>query len=118
MKILITGAKGFVGKNLSEALKNIKDGKPNPNKVHARRPFYFSIPSKSSAEISNATANALIYEAFGSLTLFSQMEIIPLETPTIFASCGCDNPRSKRYSLIFSPNPSILSVYQKTKKNT
>ena len=27
MNILITGAKGFVGKNLAEALKNIKDGK-------------------------------------------------------------------------------------------
>ena len=27
MKILITGASGFVGKNLTEALKNIKDGK-------------------------------------------------------------------------------------------
>ena len=27
MKILITGAKGFVGKNLVQALKNIKDGK-------------------------------------------------------------------------------------------
>ena len=27
MKILITGASGFVGKNLTEALKNIRDGK-------------------------------------------------------------------------------------------
>ena len=27
MKILITGAKGFVGKNMCEALKNIRDGK-------------------------------------------------------------------------------------------
>ena len=27
MKILITGAKGFLGKNLTEALKNIRDGK-------------------------------------------------------------------------------------------
>ena len=27
MRILITGAKGFVGKNLTEALKNIRDGK-------------------------------------------------------------------------------------------
>ena len=27
MKILITGAKGFVGKNLTEALKNLRDGK-------------------------------------------------------------------------------------------
>ena len=27
MKILITGARGFVGKNLTENLKNIRDGK-------------------------------------------------------------------------------------------
>ena len=27
MKILVTGAKGFVGKNLCAALKNVKDGK-------------------------------------------------------------------------------------------
>ena len=27
MKILVTGAKGFVGKNLIENLKNIRDGK-------------------------------------------------------------------------------------------
>ena len=27
MKILITGAKGFVGQNLEASLKNIKDGK-------------------------------------------------------------------------------------------
>ena len=27
MKVLVTGAKGFVGRNLCEALKNIRDGK-------------------------------------------------------------------------------------------
>ena len=27
MNILVTGAKGFVGKNLAEALKSIRDGK-------------------------------------------------------------------------------------------
>ena len=27
MKILVTGAKGFVGRNLCEALKNLRDGK-------------------------------------------------------------------------------------------
>ena len=27
MNILVTGAKGFVGKNLVESLKNIRDGK-------------------------------------------------------------------------------------------
>ena len=31
MNILVTGAKGFVGKNLCENLKNIKDGKTYVN---------------------------------------------------------------------------------------
>lgn len=30
MKILVTGAKGFVGRNLCENLKNIRDGKITP----------------------------------------------------------------------------------------
>ena len=29
MNILVTGAAGFVGKNLIESLKNIRDGKDN-----------------------------------------------------------------------------------------
>ena len=33
MNILITGAKGFVGKNLTEALKNIRDGKDKVHKI-------------------------------------------------------------------------------------
>ena len=33
MKILITGAKGFVGKNLVEALKNIRDGKDKTRNI-------------------------------------------------------------------------------------
>lgn len=34
MKVLVTGAKGFVGKNLCENLKNIRDGK-NSNPIYA-----------------------------------------------------------------------------------
>ena len=33
MNILITGAKGFVGKNLVEALKNVRDGKDKTRKI-------------------------------------------------------------------------------------
>lgn len=33
MKILITGAKGFVGKNLSAALENVRDGKDTAHKI-------------------------------------------------------------------------------------
>ena len=46
MKILITGAKGFVGKNLTEALKNIRDGKDKtrPN-LDIDEIFYYDIDS-------------------------------------------------------------------------
>lgn len=49
MKILVTGAKGFVGKNLCEALKNIRDGK---DKTHPglciEEIFEYDIDSSSS----------------------------------------------------------------------
>ena len=35
MKILVTGAKGFVGKNLCAALKNVKDGKDKTRGIDA-----------------------------------------------------------------------------------
>ena len=46
MKVLITGAKGFVGRNLSENLKNIRDGKnrTRPN-LHIEEIFEYDIDS-------------------------------------------------------------------------
>ncbi len=49
MKILVTGAKGFVGKNLVAALKNLKDGKDRtrPNlKVHEVFEFDIDTPKE------------------------------------------------------------------------
>ena len=37
MKILVTGAKGFVGKNLCAQLKNIRDGKARSYGVNTAR---------------------------------------------------------------------------------
>ena len=51
MKILVTGAKGFVGRNLCAQLKNIRDGKAR----------WYGIGS--AAEEANANANALFIEA-------------------------------------------------------
>ena len=39
MKVLVTGAKGFVGKNLCEALKNIRDGKDRREKYQKLLPL-------------------------------------------------------------------------------
>ena len=39
MKMLVTGAKGFVGKNLCEALKNIRDGKDRREKYQQLLPL-------------------------------------------------------------------------------
>ncbi len=36
MKILVTGSKGFVGRNLVENLKNIRDGKNRTRPYHYR----------------------------------------------------------------------------------
>ena len=45
MKILITGAKGFVGKNLVENLKNIKEGKNRTRDIVIDSIFEYDIDS-------------------------------------------------------------------------
>lgn len=47
MKILVTGAKGFVGKNLCAQLKNIRDGKARNYPVSIDEVFEFDIDSTS-----------------------------------------------------------------------
>ncbi len=58
MRILITGAKGFVGKNLTEALKNIRDGKDvtRPN-LKIEEIFEYDIDSTEN-ELENYCKNA------------------------------------------------------------
>ncbi len=58
MKILITGANGFVGKNLTEALKNIRDGKDKtrPN-LNIEEIYCYDIESTSD-ELEAACRNA------------------------------------------------------------
>lgn len=46
MNILITGAKGFVGRNLCEALKNIRDGKDRVHKVEVSKIYESSTHRK------------------------------------------------------------------------
>ena len=43
MNILVTGAKGFVGKNLCEALKNIRDGKDRTRNIKIEEIYEFDI---------------------------------------------------------------------------
>ncbi len=50
MNVLITGAKGFVGKNLTEALKNIRDGKDRTRpELKIDEIFCFDLDSEASA---------------------------------------------------------------------
>ena len=48
MKILITGAKGFVGRNLVENLKNIKDGKNRTRDLKIDEIFEYDIDTETS----------------------------------------------------------------------
>ena len=45
MKILVTGAKGFVGKNLVETLKNIRDGKDTKRNLTVDEIYEYDIDS-------------------------------------------------------------------------
>ena len=47
MNILVTGAKGFVGKNLCENLKNIRDGKDKTRSFSVENVFEYDIDSKT-----------------------------------------------------------------------
>lgn len=46
MKILVTGAKGFVGKNLCEALKNIRDNKDRTRNIEIEEIFEYDIDTE------------------------------------------------------------------------
>ena len=46
MKILVTGAKGFVGKNLCAALKNIRDGKDRTRNIKIEEIFEYDIDTE------------------------------------------------------------------------
>ena len=45
MKILVTGAKGFVGKNLVETLKNVRDGKDTKRNLAVDEIYEYDIDS-------------------------------------------------------------------------
>ena len=49
MKILVTGAKGFIGKNLVENLKNVKDGKDKTRGVVIDEIFEYDVDSPEEA---------------------------------------------------------------------
>ena len=58
MKILVTGAKGFVGKNLTEALKNIKDGKDKTRPELSVEELYLYDIDSTQEELEIACQNA------------------------------------------------------------
>ena len=58
MKILITGAKGFVGKNLCAALKNIKDGKDRTRPQLCIEEIYEYDIDSTAEELETACENA------------------------------------------------------------
>ena len=58
MKILVTGSKGFVGKNLTEALKNIRDGKDKTRPDLLIEEIYLYDIDSAESELETACQNA------------------------------------------------------------
>lgn len=47
MNVLITGANGFIGKNLVETLKNVRDGKDRTRNVVIDEIFCYDVESEN-----------------------------------------------------------------------
>ena len=87
MKILVTGAKGFVGRNLCAQLKNIRDGKAR----------WYGIGS--AAEEANANANALFIEAVYEYDIDSTPEELDQwcrECDFVFNLAGVNRPQDPK----------------------
>ena len=72
MNILVTGANGFVGKNLCQALKNVRDGKDKTRGVEIGEMSEISLPRLAKGGVVNRATLAQIGEA-------GAEAIIPLE---------------------------------------
>ena len=86
MKILVTGAKGFVGRNLCAQLKNIRDGKAR----------WYGI---GSAEKANANANALFIEGIFEYDIDSTPEELDQwckECDFVFNLAGVNRPQDPK----------------------
>ena len=59
MNILVTGSKGFVGKNLCENLKNIKDGKDKTRSFSVENVFEYLCTMPQNIEVRGARAHNL-----------------------------------------------------------
>ena len=58
MNILITGSDGFVGRNLTEALKNIRDGKDRTHPDISVENIYLYDINSSASDLEEACKNA------------------------------------------------------------
>lgn len=65
MNILVTGSKGFVGKNLVESLKNIRDLKDNKHKIYIDNIFEYDIDTKSELLIEYCKKSDFVFNLAG-----------------------------------------------------
>ena len=87
MKILVTGAKGFVGRNLCSQLKNIRDGKAR---------WYGFVPAADAK--ANAKANALFVEEIFEYDIDSTPEELGTwckEADFVFNLAGVNRPQNQ-----------------------
>ena len=87
MKILVTGAKGFVGRNLCSQLKNIRDGKAR---------WYGFVPAADAK--ANAKANALFVEEIFEYDIDSTPEELDAwckEADFVFNLAGVNRPQNQ-----------------------
>ncbi len=94
MHILITGAKGFVGKNLVEALKNIRDGK---DRVHRIRTWESENQGTKSGEMKSGSEEAvsLTLDCYDLDSTPEELETYCSRADFVFHLAGVNRPKEQ-----------------------
>ena len=109
MRVLITGARGFVGRNLTENLKNIRDGK-NRTRPHMRidEIYEYDVENQKYFLVDEEvleTAEKILFKPMGS----------PLPNPS-FVISDADYVDWLTEAMGGYAVPKVLKTYRKTKK--
>ena len=95
MHILITGAKGFVGKNLVAALENIRDGKDRVHKIADQNRDNQTGNGKETAAVEEREPSRLVLDCYDMDSTPEELETYCSRADFVFHLAGVNRPKEQ-----------------------